>query len=295
VSREINRNGGRDVYRAYRAHAVTCERARRPKRSVFERNPVLASVVEEWLETRQWSPHQISARLHREFPDDEAMRVAPETIYQALYVHGRGGLRKELSAHLRSRRSARRPRPETARNRATSSIPDLVSITVRPDEVTHRLVPGHWEGDLIIGRDGGSQVATLVERTTGLVILGQLDNKQAVTVAERLQERIQTLPAHLQRSLTWDRGTEMAAHTQFTIATGVRVYFCDPHAPWQKPTVENTNGILRRWLPKGTPLDIHTPTDLEAIAALLNSMPRPIHQWRSADDVYHRLLGATTS
>jgi IS30 family transposase len=290
VSREINRNGGRDVYRAYRAHAVTCERARRPKRSVFERNPVLASVVEEWLETRQWSPHQISARLHREFPDDEAMRVAPETIYQALYVHGRGGLRKELSAHLRSRRSARRPRPETARNRATSSIPDLVSITERPDEVTHRLVPGHWEGDLIIGRDGGSQVATLVERTTGLVILGQLDNKQAVTVAERLQERIQTLPAHLQRSLTWDRGTEMAAHTQFTIATGVRVYFCDPHAPWQRGSNENTNGLLRQYLPRHADLSRFTQTDLDEIADKLNNRPRKRHDFLTPLEVFDQLV-----
>ena len=290
VSREINRNGGRDGYRAYRAQADTCARARRPKSTVFERHRVLAMVVEQWLQHYQWSPAQISARLRHEFPDDETMRVAPETIYQALYVHGRGGLRKELAAHLRSRRTARRPHTVTARNRARSPIPDLVSIAERPDEVEGRLVPGHWEGDLIIGRGGHSQVATLVERTTGLVMLGQLDNKQAPTVAARLEERIQTLPDHLRRSLTWDRGTEMAAHTTLAIATGIKVYFCDPHAPWQRGSNENTNGLLRQYLPREADLSKFTQQQLDEIADKLNNRPRQRHGFLTPLEVFDQLV-----
>ena len=290
VSREINRNGGRDGYRAYRAHADSCVRARRPKPGRFEQHPVLAAVVEDWLETRQWSPIQISARLRLEFPDDDTMRVAPETIYQALYVYGRGGLRKELAAHLRTGRTTRRPRPVTARNRHNSPIPDLVSITERPDEIEDRLVPGHWEGDLIMGRGGHSQVATLVERTTGLVMLGQLDNKQAPTVADRLQERIQTLPAHLRRSLTWDRGTEMAAHTAFTIGTGVKVYFCDPHAPWQRGSNENTNGLLRQYLPRDADLSRFSQAELDQIADKLNNRPRQRHGFLTPLEVFDQLV-----
>jgi IS30 family transposase len=218
------------------------------------------------------------------------MRVAPETIYQALYVYGRGGLRKELAAQLRTQRTTRRPRPETARNRTQSTIPDAVSIRERPDEVEGRLVPGHWEGDLIMGRNGLSQVATLVERTTGLVMLGQLDNKQAATVAARLQERIQTLPAHLRRSLTWDRGTEMADHTRFTIATGVKVYFCDPHAPWQRGSNENTNGLLRQYLPHGTDLKRFTQTELDQIADKLNNRPRARHDFLTPLEVFDQLV-----
>jgi IS30 family transposase len=290
VSREINRNGGRQGYRAYRAQAVACERARRPKPTKLAQNPPLAAVVEDWLEQRQWSPTQISARLRQEFPDDDAMRVAPETIYQALYVYGRGGLRKELAVHLRTRRTSRRPRAVTARNRTQSSIPDLVSIAERPDEIEGRLVPGHWEGDLIMGRGGHSQVATLVERTTGLVMLGQLDNKQAPTVATRLQERIQTLPAHLRRSLTWDRGSEMAAHTTFTIATGVKVYFCNPHAPWQRGSNENTNGLLRQYLPRDTDLSRFTQAELDQIADKLNNRPRQRHGFLTPLEVFDQLV-----
>ena len=290
VSREINRNDGREEYRACRAHAATCRRGRRPKRTVFERCPALAAVVEAWLELEQWSPDQISARLRVAFPDDETMRVAPETIYQALYVHGRGGLRKELVAHLRSRRTERRPRTVTSRNRASSSIPDLVSIAERPEDVAERLVPGHWEGDLIIGRGGHSQVATLVERTTGLVLLGQLDNKQATTVAARLQERIGTLPAHLARTLTWDRGSEMAAHATLTVATGVKIYFCDPHAPWQRGSNENTNGLLRQYLPREADLSVFTQDDLDRIADKLNNRPRQRHGYLTPLEVFDQLV-----
>lgn len=290
VTREINRNGGREKYRAYRAHADTCRRGRRPRPTVFERNLVLAWVVEDWLENEQWSPCQISARLRVEFPDDETMRVAPETIYQGLYVYGRGGLRKELSVHLRSRRDSRRPHAVTARNKAGTSIPNPVSIAERPEEVNDRLVPGHWEGDLIMGRNATSYVVTLVERTTGLVMLGQLDNKQAPTVAARLQERIETLPAVLWGSVTWDRGTEMADHTRFTIATGVNVYFCDPRSPWQRGSNENINGLLRQYLPRNADLSQFTQADLDLIANKLNNRPRARHGFLTPLEVFDQLV-----
>jgi transposase, IS30 family len=290
ISREIRRHGGRQLYRAARAQARTRQRARRPKPSVFERNRCLAAVVERWLEFEQWSPVQISARLPSEFPDDETMRVSAETIYQALYVYGRGGLRKELARHLRSARTSRRPQPVTARNRGRSPIPDLVSIAERPDEVEDRLVPGHWEGDLIMGRNNASQVATLVERTTGLVMLAKLANKQAPTLASCLTERITTLPEILRGSLTWDRGSEMAAHRQFTIATGVKVYFCDPHAPWQRGSNENINGLLRQYLPRDSDLSRFTQADLDAIARKLNTRPRARHGFLTPLEVFDQLV-----
>ena len=268
---------------------MALECARRPKPTKFEQHRRLAVQVECWLENEQWSPEQITARLAVEFPDDETMRVAPETIYQALYVYGRGGLRKELVKHLRSQRRQRRPRTVTARNRG-GSIPDKVMIAERPDEVDERLVPGHWEGDLIMGRNSGSQVATLVERTTGLVMLGKLANKQAATVADRLQERIGTLPEYLRGSITWDQGTEMADHKDLTIATGVQVYFCDPHAPWQRGSNENTNGLLRQYLPRDADLSKFTQTDLDAIADKLNRRPRKRHGFLTPLEVFNQLV-----
>jgi IS30 family transposase len=290
ISREIRRNGGAGAYRAAAAQTATCQRARRPKPSVFQRNRCLAGVVERWLEFEQWSPVQISARLRSEFPDDETMRVSAETIYQALYVYGRGGLRKELAAHLRSQRTSRRAQTVTARNRGRSPIPDLVSIAERPDEVEDRLVPGHWEGDLIMGRNNASQVATLVERTTGLVMLAKLANKQAATVAGALTERIATLPEILRGTLTWDRGSEMAAHRQFTIATGIKVYFCDPHAPWQRGSNENINGLLRQYLPRDTNLSNFNQDQLDAIAAKLNRRPRARHNFMTPLEVFDQLV-----
>jgi len=289
ISREVGGEACRDDYRAAVAHAGALERARRPKPSKFEQNPDLALTVEQWLEFEQWSPEQISARLPVEFPDDETMRVTAETIYQALYVYGRGGLRKELAKHLRSKRKDRRPRTVTARNQG-SSIPAMVNIAERPDEIEDRVVPGHWEGDLIIGRNNASQVATLVERTTGLVLLGQLDSKRAATVADRLAERISTLPDYLRRSITWDQGTEMAAHLEFTIATGVQVYFCDPHAPWQRGSNENTNGLLRQYLPRDANLSRFTQTELDQIAHKLNTRPRKRHNWLTPLEVFNQLV-----
>lgn len=289
VGREIELGGGREAYRAVSAHRVACARAERPRLTKFERNPVLAMVVEAWL-AEGLSPEQISGRLRVEFPDDETMRVAPETIYQALYVFGRGGLRKELVTCLRSQRIDRRPRTVTARNRDRSSIPNLVSIAERPDEVAERLVPGHWEGDLLMGTNNGSQVGTLVERTTGLVMLCQLDSKHADVVADALAERIATLPAMLRRSLTWDRGTEMAAHETFTMATDMKVYFCDPHAPWQRGSNENTNGLLRQYLPKDADLSKHSQDDLDQIARKLNTRPRKRHGFLTPLEVFDQLV-----
>jgi IS30 family transposase len=248
---------------------------------VFERCPRLAAQVEAWLEHEQWSPAQISGTLVDDFPDDAEMRVAPETIYQALYVFGRGGLRKELAKHLRSQRTQRRSRAVTTRNRSTNSIPDLVSIAERPDDVEARLVPGHWEGDLIMGRNNTSQVLTLVERVSGYVLLGKLDSKHADGVAAKLQQLIEALPAELARTITWDRGTEMADHTTFTVATGVKVYFCDPHAPWQRGSNENINGLLRQYLPRDTDLSTFSQDELDAIAAKLNRRPRKRHNWKT--------------
>ena len=250
---------------------------------------MLGFVVGQWLESR-WSPEQISARLRTEFVDDETMRVAPETIYRALYVHGRGGLRTELTRCLRTQREQRRSRQVTVRNREQSSIPDLVPIGMRPDEIEDRLVPGHWEGDLIMGRNNTSQVATLVERTTGLVMLAKLDSKRADEVAAVLAERILTLPEVLRGSITWDRGTEMAAHRQLTLATDVDVYFCDPHAPWQRGSNENTNGLLRQYLPRTEDLSTYTQAELDAIAEELNTRPRKRHGFMTPLEVFDQLV-----
>jgi len=288
ISREVGGVVGRDTYRAVDAHQAALERARRPKRSKFEQHPRLAAVVEAGLE-HNWSPEQIAARLRVEFPDDETMRVSHETIYQALYVHSRGGLRKELVKHLRRERDQRRSRTVTARNRG-ARIVDMVLIAERPEEINERLVPGHWEGDLIMGTNNGSQVATLVERTTGLVMLGKLDTKHAPTVAAKLSELITTLPDVLRGSITWDQGTEMAAHHEFTIATGMPVYFCDPHAPWQRGSNENTNGLLRQYLPKNTDLSQLTQTELDAIAHELNDRPRKRHGYLKPLEVFDQLV-----
>lgn len=275
ISREVNRNGGRRDYRAARADRATCDRARRPKATKLATNASLRAFVENGLE-QQWSPEQICGRLRAEFPDDDNMRLVHETIYQALFVQGRSGLNKELVKHLRSQRQRRRPRTITARNADRGGpILDRVMISDRPAEIDDRAVPGHWEGDLIIGQHGKSQSGTLVERTTGFTMLLCLpDNRRADTVAEVMAQQIQTLPDQARRSITWDQGIEMAAHAKFTIATGIPIYFCDPHAPWQRGTNENTNGLLRQYLPRDSDLSAHTQADLDDIAAQLNNRPR---------------------
>jgi IS30 family transposase len=271
VSREIGRNGGRRGYRAWRADIEAWEQARRPKACKLETSPRLQRLVAGRL-AADWSPQQISGWLAAMHPGEQALRVSPETIYRSLFVQARGVLRKELTAHLRSGRSMRRPR-HVGRRHGRSHIVGAISISERPAEVEDRAVPGHWEGDLLMGtRD--THVATLVERSTRYLLLVKLDTKRAEVVAAALAASIGTLPEQLRRSLTWDRGSELAGHAHFTLASDVAVYFCDPHSPWQRGSNENTNGLLRQYLPRGSDLSLHSQADLDAIALRLNTRPR---------------------
>ncbi|HJR92729.1 MAG TPA: IS30 family transposase, partial [Acidimicrobiia bacterium] len=291
VSREVNSNGGRGNYRGWRAHRRASDRARRPRVAKLASCARLRAQVETWLAEELWSPTQISAQLRIEFPDDPMMRVSPETIYQSLYVQGRGALRKELSACLRSGRATRRTRSRSERPRG---IPDRVMICDRPAEVEDRAVPGHWEGDLIIGKDNKSAVGTLVERSTRYVLLLHLPaDHGAEAVRTAMAAKIKRLPEHLVRSITWDQGTEMAHHVAFTVDTGVAVYFCDPHSPWQRGTNENTNGLLRQWMPKGTDLSLFTELDLDTIAYKLNNRPRQTLGWVKPSQALAGLVAAT--
>jgi IS30 family transposase len=276
VNREIARNGGREQYRAVAAAERAVAQRARPKDRKVEANRALAEEVRSGLD-RSWSPRQISRRLVVDFPDDPTMRVSHEAVYQALYCQARGTLRVELGGVLR-RGGTRRVSVAERRAVAESKkqvIPDMVMITERPAEAEDRAVPGHWEGDLIMGAGNRSAVVTLVERTTRYVLLGKLSyDHTAPRVAWRLSQMMGTLPASLRRSLTWDQGREMAQHPRFTLATDVPVFFCDPHSPWQRGSNENTNGLLRQFLPKGTDLSVHSQHDLDNIAYLLNTRPR---------------------
>jgi len=270
VSREVGANGGRNGYEGWRAHGRASEQARRPKASKLSHKP-LADKVTEWME-EWWSPEEIAERLRIEFADDPMMRVSHETIYQTLFVEGRGELRRELHRCLRTGRAKRRPR---SRIEARGSIPNKVMITDRPAEADDRAVPGHWEGDLILGSMNRSAVGTLVERTTRFVLLLHLpESHQAERVNDAMRTAISGLPAELHRSVTWDQGREMSSHELFTIDTGIQVYFCDPHSPWQRGANENTNGLLRQYMPKGTDLSAHSFEDLQRIASSLNNRPR---------------------
>jgi len=278
ISRELRRNGskpstrGRSKYAPYAAQKRAELRARRPKASKFE-NAELAAVVQAKLCVK-WSPEQISDHLATTFPDGVEMQVCPETIYQALYLQGRGHLRADLHQHLRTGRAVRRPRRSTAKG-PSGKIPDMIMISERPAEVADRAVPGHWEGDLILGSNCRSAIATLVERQTRYTMLVQLPQGHgAVAVRDGLEAAIRTLPEHLRKSLTWDQGTELAQHRQITLATKMAIYFCDPHSPWQRGTNENTNGLLRQYFPKGTDLSVHSPERLLEVATELNARPR---------------------
>jgi IS30 family transposase len=279
VSREIRRNGSRRGYRAVAAQAQAEFRARRPKTARLAGNPRLRGWVQDRLEER-WSPEQISAMLKAEFPDEPEMRVSHETVYQAIYVQGRGALRRELAACLRTGRALRKPRRKAGERRGR--IPDMVMISERPAEADDRAVPGHWEGDLIMGARNASAIGTLVERSTRFVLLLHLPHgHDPAAVAAAMTEAMATLPAQLRRSLAWDQGKEMAAHKQVALATGLEVYFCDPHSPWQRGSNENTNGLLRQYFPKGTDLSAHGKARLEAVAAELNTRPRKTLGWRT--------------
>ena len=276
ISRELVRNRSastsRRTYAPYAAQKRAAEQGLRPKTSKFD-NAELASVVQIKL-CLKWSPEQISDHLAVTFADRQEMRVSPETIYQALYVQGRGHLRADLHQHLRTGRAIRRPRRSTAKG-PSGKIPDMILISERPAEVTDRAIPGHWEGDLILGSNCRSAIATLVERQTRFVMLVHLPNGHgAIAVRDGLLATIKTLPERLRKTLTWDQGTELAQHKQITLATKMAIYFCDPHSPWQRGSNENTNGLLRQYFPKGTDLSIHSPERLLEVATELNNRPR---------------------
>lgn len=279
VSREIRRHGGPLDYRAARADRAAWQRARRPKRCRLATHAPLRRVVAAKLRA-DWAPEQIARWLVSAYPDDPAMRISPETIYRTLYVQARGALKRELTAHLRRGQSLRRARAAAPRGTWGGRLPAMLSIRARPPEVADRAVPGHWEGDLLIGRPG-TQIATLVERHSRYVLLVRLPAADARTVAQALARRVRRLPTTLQQSLTWDQGREMAQHRQFTVATDVQVYFCDPRSPWQRGSNENTNGLLRQYLPKGGDFSGLTQRQLDRIALKLNTRPRDTLGWRT--------------
>jgi len=288
VSREVQRNGGRERYRGWQAEKAAWQRRRRPKPRKLQTDRRLAAVVQELLEL-DCSPQQVSGRLRVNFPDDAAMRISHEAIYQALYLQGRGGLRNELTAALRCGRARRVPHGH--KRGVHDRIKGIVPISERPAEADDRAVPGHWEGDLLMGANNASQIATLVERSTRFVLLVELrQGRTADVVAEALAEKITTLPDALRRSLTWDRGTEMADHANFTINAGLPVYFCDPYCPWQRGSNENTNGLLRQYFPKGTSLRRYSQADLDLVADRLNGRPRQTLGWKTPSEALNAVL-----
>nr|WP_303715476.1 IS30 family transposase [Kutzneria buriramensis]WKX16052.1 IS30 family transposase [Kutzneria buriramensis]WKX16103.1 IS30 family transposase [Kutzneria buriramensis]WKX16209.1 IS30 family transposase [Kutzneria buriramensis]WKX16263.1 IS30 family transposase [Kutzneria buriramensis]WKX16266.1 IS30 family transposase [Kutzneria buriramensis] len=293
VSREIRRNrhptGGQ--YRPHAAQARADARRPRPKPGKIGQNPQLRNFIQDHLDLR-WSPEQICQALRARFPQRPEMHVVHETVYQALYVQGRGELRRELARALRTGRARRRPRRQAQQRRPRFATP-MVMISERPAEAEDRAVPGHWEGDLIIGKDGKSAIGTLVERATRYVMLLHLPGDHgAESVRDALVTTVRTLPSHLRRSLTWDQGSEMGSHGAFTIATDVPVYFCDPASPWQRGSNENTNGLLRQYFPKGTDLAVHTREHLDAVAAELNGRPRKTLGRETPAERLHKLLTA---
>lgn len=290
ISRELLRNGGKTCYRTTKADEAAWERARRPKRCKLANNPALAQIVAVKLQS-QWSPEQIAGWLKRTYPGERGLQVSHEAIYRTLFVQTRGALKKELLEHLRRTRGMRRSRHYTQKTPIHGRIVDAVSISERPACIEDRAVPGHWEGDLLFG-DAYSQIATLVERHTRYVMLVKLVDKDSYTVAAALARHARTLPQELYRSLTWDRGSEMAGHKRFTVATDIQVYFCDPQNPWQRGTNENTNGLLRQYLPKGIDISGYSQDELDAIARKLNERPRKTLGYRTPADIFNECVAS---
>jgi IS30 family transposase len=291
ISREIRRHGGRERYRAAEADRRAWRRARRPKRCLLARQRRLRRVVAAKLQA-DWSPQQIAAWCMSTFPDDPTMHVSHETIYRTLYVQARGALKRELVQHLRRHRALRRSGPRDRKRGLQGQIKDAVPISARPASVEDRAVPGHWEGDLLAGTKD-SNIATLVERHSRYVMLVRLPQRDAVAVAKALVRRVRHLPRGLMQSLTWDRGTEMARHKLFTMATDVRVYFCDPRSPWQRGSNENTNGLLRQYFPKGVDVSHFTQQQLDAVALKLNTRPRQTLHWKTPAEVLASTVATT--
>jgi IS30 family transposase len=291
LSRELNRNGGRRAYRANRADHAAWERARRPKRCKLANNRGLARVVANKLQ-QLWSPQQIAGWLKVRYPNDERCQVSHETIYRSLFIQARGALKKELLQHLRRKRVMRRSRHKTLKGEGQGQITDAVSIRERPASVEDRAVPGHWEGDLVFGTNH-SQIATLVERHTRYVMLAKVNGKDTETVTNALIKQAHKLPRELYKSLTWDRGGEMADHQRFTLATGIKVYFCDPQSPWQRGSNENTNALLRQYFPKGTDLSVHSQAKLSAVARQLNERPRKTLDYETPAERFSQCVAST--
>ncbi|MGB5832424.1 MAG: IS30 family transposase [Thiohalocapsa sp.] len=290
ISREVRRNSGRTGYRAARSDQAAWERALRLKPCKLACRPALCRTVSVKLE-RKWSPQQIAGWLKREHPDDEHRRVSHETIYRSLFIQTRGVLKKELLAHLRATRAIRRSRHASLKCDGLGQIKDAISIRERPASVEDRAIPGHWEGDLIAG-SRNSYVATLVERRSRYVLLAKVANKDTASVVAALVRQVQHLPRELRRSLTWDRGKELADHQRLTLATDLEVYFCDPHSPWQRGTNENTNRLLRQYFPKGTDLSVHSQAKLNAVARELNERPRKTLQYHSPAEEFAECVAA---
>ena len=292
VSRELKRNGGQEGYRATQADSAAWDRALRPKRCKLAKNRALARVVADKLRLL-WSPEQIAGWLKHTYPCDESHYVSHETIYRSLFIQARGALKKELLEHLRRTRGMRRSRHYTQKTAIHGQIADAVSIRERPASVEDRAVPGHWEGDLVFG-SGSSQIATLVERQTRYVMLVKLDGKDSQTVVNALIKNARKLPQELYKSLTWDRGTEMHGHKRFTMATDIQVYFCDPQSPWQRGSNENTNGLLRQYMPKGIDISGYSQLQLNAIARQLNQRPRKTLGFHTPAEMFSERVALTS-
>jgi IS30 family transposase len=291
VSREVKRNGGLDGYRANQADERAWDRARRPKPCKLVVNRTLADIVASKLQL-QWSPEQIAGWLKQAYASDEGYHVSHETIYRSLYIQARGALKKELLEHLRRTRNMRRSRHHTQKTDNHGRIIDTVSISERPATVEDRAVPGHWEGDLLFGSHN-SQIATLVERQTRYVMLVKVGGKDTETVIDALISNARKLPQELYKSLTWDRGKEMADHKRFTLATHIQVYFCDPHHPWQRGSNENTNGLLRQYFPKGLDLSTYPQEKLDEVARQLNERPRKTLNYETPAQRFHECVAST--